>query len=151
MRFILIDGNGRVGSLTSILKGPCNAEIETANDAWLHYVAAQLEMSVANTFWDSAPTWCDHRIDFVLAPEEQDISGAGTLASVNLSTAAREDHCVAFTTAEVCKCRTARRRKPGFDPTLTRDPARCQLFELKLGRLEAPGYGMFRSCQDGGP
>ena len=72
--FVMLDANGRVGSVASPLIGPSQPEVENENGAQLRQFATDQMLLVANTWGpDAGYTWTSSkgtrsRIDYVLVP-----------------------------------------------------------------------------------
>eukprot|EP00973_Karenia_brevis_P049135 6815058-Karenia_brevis.AAC.1 len=72
---VLIDANGRVGSIPDMHVGTCQPEVVNENGEMLYGTLAELEMFAENTFVDAGHTWVSghgtkHRIDYILLSEK---------------------------------------------------------------------------------
>ena len=68
---LVIDANGRVGSVPSTAIGRHEAANEDSNGAYLRQLAEDFNFAVVNTFYEAGPTWRStrghwHRIDCIL-------------------------------------------------------------------------------------
>ena len=105
---LLIDANGRVGSVASTACGPSTPEPENPNGASLRLLSETFHMKIGNTWGASGPTWTSthgtkHRIDYVVMTADvfAGMRWCRVDADIDLTLNAKEDHLVVALHARV--------------------------------------------------
>ena len=97
--FVLIDANGRVGSVQSSAIGPREVDRENENGTLLRMLLEANSMKAANSFFDSGYTWrsgrdTTARIDYICCQDDalKHFRSCTANSGIDLSYSAREDH-----------------------------------------------------------
>ena len=145
MRLLLLgDFNGEVGSVNSPAVGQWAPATENDGGMRLRQFAEAHQLVIASTFNGNgdATSWVDafgggHRIDYVVCEEDLFCSSSQSWVdrSIDLATAAREDHRVVGHSLSILHSATAapvHARKLKWDPHLMKDVSACSAFQRHI-------------------
>ena len=107
---VMVDANGRVGSVTSEYLGSAAAKAENKNGERLRCFCEHAQVYATNTFCDAEYTWTGSRghtsrIDYLLLSRDlfQDHQDCRANREVDLSTATRDDHALLQVTSSLAE------------------------------------------------
>ena len=157
---ILIDANGRVGSVRGACIGTCDVELENECGARLRSYAGAFMLRAVNTFWPAGPTWCStrgarHRIDYVLSDASDSllVESCFVANDIDLTFNAYEDHKPVVVRERLPRTDEALRPKSEaqfrIDKSKLRDPHLCDAFQQDMWASQrSPGSSLDQWLSD---